>query len=443
MVGHGRSWNTSVRSLVCDLVTESGCLAGQWQRVARIGTQVASIIDFLHHSAKMFQLDIKPGNLAIDPGSTGITLMDLGSATHMHAESIGRYGTPGYIAPEVFSRDALSEKCDLYSLGMLLYEVISGQNPLIQIQRRALDLVDQSGPPISVEISSDTVWVVPVELPPPPVEIKLALTPDGSTGKSSSSQSPSHSQRDARWEMTTAAIPIDAPALPEPPDWPPLHPTRRQRRYSQLFDTIRTMDLRQRLSELGTPAVLLELISALTSLDQKLRPPAHEVRLVLLPLAEGSAQAAMPRIFLSHSKKDKTRFVYRFASALRRKGFTVWLDEDSLRTGEPFWESIARAIEECDFVVVVLSDNSITSNGVAEELRTAQLQNFTTTKVLPIRIDPIEFGRIPKSLLSRHVLDFVGWEVEGMFQQRCDRLAADIMALRGDRPNQGEQRALS
>ncbi|MBA3966625.1 MAG: toll/interleukin-1 receptor domain-containing protein [Nitrospirales bacterium] len=301
--------------------------------------------------------------------------------------------------------------------------------------------MDHTGPPTSVALSAKSFTVDKVELPLPLTETTIVTIGDDQSLEQPTQISMPRTLRNDGWDNCTAAIPIDAPPGPERSDAVPLPPTQKQQRYSKLMDSMHTMNLQKRLIELATPAVLCDLVEALTAFDPDSRLLSHEVRVALLPMAEGTNQVSLPRLFLSHSKNDKSRFVHRFVAALKRKGFPVWLDEDSLRTGEPFWDSIARAIEVCDFVIVVLSENSVTSAGVAEELRAAQLQNLATTKVLPIRIDPIEFESIPKALLSRHVLDFVGWEVGDVFKQRCDKLAADIMALRADRMKQDEQPA--
>jgi serine/threonine protein kinase len=417
---------------------EQGCLASKWQLVASIARQVASIVDYLHHSAKIFQLDLKPGNLAIAERDHSITLMDLGSAYQAISDHVARYGTPGYIAPEVFQGKPVTERCDLFSLGMLLYEIITGQNPLIQMQRTALDVAEYSDIQTSVSISSISSVV---EVPPPPADLDLSILEDMSS-HTPEHQAPTWSSSRDHFDGITAAIPVDAtPLFPLPSDHDWVPQGHRQKRYKDLLDAMREWDLQQRLHELATPAILSDLVCALTSFDSAVRPSAHDTQISLLPMAQASDPDAVPSVFLSHSHKDKSRFVNGFYDALKRKGFRVWLDEESLRTGEPFWERIAHAIESCDFVIVVLSKDSICSSGVSEEIRTAQLDNLAHTKLLPIRIDPIKFESIPRVLRSRHVLDFVGWEEQSTFRRKLDKLTADIMALHSERArSKAEQR---
>lgn len=165
------------------------------------------------------------------------------------------------------------------------------------------------------------------------------------------------------------------------------------------------------------------------SFDPAVRPSAYEIRNKLSTFIKDKNTVHMPSIFVSHSHLDKERFVNKFAKRLSNLGFKIWLDNWNLKAGEPFWERIGDAIETCDFVVVILSNNSINSVGVSEEIRTAQLQNFERIKILPIRIDPLDFSRVPSHLRSRHILDFVGWENEDGLSKKTAKLASDIMSL--------------
>ncbi len=87
--------------------------------------------------------DIKPGNIMQKPDGTFI-LIDLGYAKHLDAEKLTEtgwcLGTPGYIAPEEFSRRAnATVKADVFSLGITSYECIYGVHPFQRKQRRVID----------------------------------------------------------------------------------------------------------------------------------------------------------------------------------------------------------------------------------------------------------------------------------------------------------------
>jgi hypothetical protein len=61
------------------------------------------------------------------------------------------------------------------------------------------------------------------------------------------------------------------------------------------------------------------------------------------------------KVFVSHSHRDKERFVDALVKGLRGKGINVWYDTSDLRIGEPFWERIGEAVCDAEYAAVVLS----------------------------------------------------------------------------------------
>jgi tRNA A-37 threonylcarbamoyl transferase component Bud32 len=87
------------------------------------------------HTAGFLHRDIKPANVLLS--HTGaIKLGDFGVASRRldtrRGEDNAAIGTAGYIAPECLAGDAASERSDLFALGMLLVECITGQSPYLQ-----------------------------------------------------------------------------------------------------------------------------------------------------------------------------------------------------------------------------------------------------------------------------------------------------------------------
>ena len=84
------------------------------------------------HSHGVVHGDLKPGNvrcLASDPGQP--VLLDFGLATAGVIDCGTWGGTLHYIAPEVLRRQARDARSDLYALGAMLYELITGQPPFV------------------------------------------------------------------------------------------------------------------------------------------------------------------------------------------------------------------------------------------------------------------------------------------------------------------------
>ena len=77
------------------------------------------------HSHNEIHGDLKPGNILLGPGGL-VKVADVG----MGARNDGsRSGTPGYTAPEVWEGGQADERSDIYSLGVLAYEALTGKHP--------------------------------------------------------------------------------------------------------------------------------------------------------------------------------------------------------------------------------------------------------------------------------------------------------------------------
>ena len=109
------------------LVSRNGALEAS--EVALIGQLMLKALDTAHR-AGLLHLDIKPGNVLISPQGE-LKLTDFGvSAWRFEIPDLvargGLAGTPGFIAPEYVKGSAPSERSDLFSLGKLLVECLTG-----------------------------------------------------------------------------------------------------------------------------------------------------------------------------------------------------------------------------------------------------------------------------------------------------------------------------
>jgi len=98
--------------------------------VLRIGDSVASALDYAHKNGVIHR-DVKPANVMIANDGGRVVLGDFGLALDLTDKSQGEvFGSPHYIAPEQARRssDAVPQS-DLYALGAMLYEMITGATP--------------------------------------------------------------------------------------------------------------------------------------------------------------------------------------------------------------------------------------------------------------------------------------------------------------------------
>lgn len=110
------------------------------------------------------------------------------------------------------------------------------------------------------------------------------------------------------------------------------------------------------------------------------------------------------KVFLSHSSKDKP-IVISAALDLEKKGMVPWLDAFDILPGESIISKIDEGLKECDFVVLFLSKNSVSSNWVKKEWETILWDEVgeNKTKIIPVKLDDCE---IPKILQTKKYIDF-------------------------------------
>jgi serine/threonine protein kinase/rhodanese-related sulfurtransferase len=110
--------------------------------------QVADAVAFAHSNLVVHR-DLKPSNILVD-GAGRAKLLDFGIATlvdQASGEAVGRTLTaaqaltPEYAAPEQLEDGAITTATDVYSLGVLLYELLTGRHPVARADTSPAELV--------------------------------------------------------------------------------------------------------------------------------------------------------------------------------------------------------------------------------------------------------------------------------------------------------------
>jgi hypothetical protein len=126
------------------------------QDALRIAREVADALGYAHAHGVVHR-DIKPGNILLESGHAVVADFGIARALSSVAgddlTSTGlMVGTPVYMSPEQVSGSSLDGRSDLYSLGCVLYEMLTGSPPFCGPNQQAVAALHVRERPISLEV---------------------------------------------------------------------------------------------------------------------------------------------------------------------------------------------------------------------------------------------------------------------------------------------------
>jgi eukaryotic-like serine/threonine-protein kinase len=136
-------WMELVKGRTLEQVLEQGRRFTTME-IVEIGIQLCGAIAAVH-GVGLLHRDIKSQNVMLaDDGR--LVLMDFGTGRELGDNSDARLaGTPLYLAPELLSRQGPTVRSDIYSLGVLLYHLLTGSYPVRAQNLRDLRLAHERG----------------------------------------------------------------------------------------------------------------------------------------------------------------------------------------------------------------------------------------------------------------------------------------------------------
>jgi len=181
---------------LASVIRQSGAMP--LERAGRILGQVAVALDYAHAQGFVHR-DIKPGNVMLGAGDH-VTLMDFGIAKALSGTRLTQtgatIGTPEYMSPEQVRGAGVDHRSDIYSLGIVAYEMLTGNVPF-------------SGTTASLLYKQVNE--------PPPMEALVLRTPPHVTNAVSRALVKDPTQRFQRASEFAAALSGTRPAAAPPP----------------------------------------------------------------------------------------------------------------------------------------------------------------------------------------------------------------------------------
>lgn len=129
------------------------------QRIVEIAYKCARALEYASNQGVIHR-DIKPANILL-AGATDIKISDFGAALTLAGETtqVSGIGSPAYMSPEQVKEQPLTHQTDIFSLGIVLYQMLTGQLPF------------RGGNNYNI-----IYQIINVD-PPPPIELRPDLPP--------------------------------------------------------------------------------------------------------------------------------------------------------------------------------------------------------------------------------------------------------------------------
>ena len=141
--------------------------------------------------------------------------------------------------------------------------------------------------------------------------------------------------------------------------------------------------------------------------------------------------------FISYNSRDDG-FAEQLYNDLQNNGVRCWFAPEDMKIGDRIRITIDQQIRRRDKLLVILSDNSLRSEWVGDEVEAALEEEIESKRTLlfPIRLDDTVMNTrddwAAKIKRRRHIGDFSNWKDKASYQKAFERLLRDLKATGGD-----------
>ena len=194
------------------------------------------------------------------------------------------------------------------------------------------------------------------------------------------------------------------------------------------LDEVKGLETCQHFAEHHRPPNPATLWSAASGLPARRRPAGNLIDYLPSILKQA---IQFYSCFISYSSKDQ-EFADRLHADLQNKGVRCWFAPHDMPIGAKIIDAIDEAIRLRDKVLLILSEHSVASDWVEEEVTRALAEERSrkTTVLFPIRVDDAVLNTNEawaRGLrIQRHIGDFCLWKDHDAYQKVLERVLRDL-----------------
>src|SRR6478736_1684934 len=120
-------------------------------------------------------------------------------------------------------------------------------------------------------------------------------------------------------------------------------------------------------------------------------------------LSKSKLSTARRGVFISYARSDGEDFANLVRARLEAEEISLWQDRVGMEGGRDWWLQISEALDQVEFMALVITPNALKSDTVRKEWRYARQQGVC---VYPIKgVPDLDFNSLPRWMRSAHFYD--------------------------------------